>query len=292
MGNATVIWVDLQSAPTKVDLSAQVGLHWRLYKIYEVDKTANLIRALAPRAVFLEYTDPSAELLDPVKRLASDFPESHFVMITQEHSESLAVWALRARIWDYLVKPVDPFYLLSCVGALTDRETETRSTIEEGTEFEQKTAPIRYKDADLSDRLRIGNEHRTKRYENQLTPAMTFVKANYAEKVTLGAVAKLCGLGRYQFSRAFKRAHGRTFREFVIIHRIQKAEQMLCFANVSITDVAFSVGFNDLSHFAEMFRRYVGVRPSEYAQGTKGKMMRMNASRGQPDEAGRNAKLP
>src|SRR6266536_5894839 len=279
MESGTVIWVDLQTAPATLDLSAQVGLICPLYKIRDIDKVADSIRALTPCAIFLEYDDPSAEFLGPLKRLASDFPGSRFVMITQQHSESLAIWALRARIWDYLVKPVDISYLLSCVSVLLNRETGTTSINEQRTfEGNHETAPNRDKGANLSDMFRVGNTHGTGRCENQLTPALTFIKANYAEKVALGAVAKLCGLGRYQFSRAFKQAHGTTFREFVITHRIQKAEQMLCFANVSITDVAFAVGFNDLSHFAEMFRRYVGVRPSDYVQRTRNKVALMQIS--------------
>jgi AraC-like DNA-binding protein len=39
---------------------------------------------------------------------------------------------------------------------------------------------------------------------------------------------------------------------------------MLGHPGASITDVAFAVGFNDLSHFAQMFRRYVGICPSDY----------------------------
>jgi AraC-like DNA-binding protein len=35
----------------------------------------------------------------------------------------------------------------------------------------------------------------------------------------------------------------------------------------SVTDIAFAVGFNDLSHFARMFRRYVGLCPSKYRKG-------------------------
>lgn len=293
MESGTVIWVDLQTTPATVDLSAQVGLSCPIFKIRGVDKVAEAIRTLRPRAVLFEYDDPNAELLEPLKRLASDFPASRFVMITQQHSESLAVWALRARIWDYLVKPVDLSYLLSCLDVLLNREAGTTTVSEyKGPRFEQTTTPDRDKSANFGDRLRVANEHGAERRQNRLTPALIFVKANYAEKVTLGAVANLCGLGRYQFSRAFKQAHGTTFREFVIIHRIQKAEQMLCFANVSITDVAFSVGFNDLSHFAQMFRRYVGVRPSEYVQETKRKATQMHISDALPSESWRDAKLP
>ena len=279
MDSGTVIWVDLQTSSGTVDLSAQVGLFCPIFKIRGADKVADAIRALTPRTVLFEYDDPSAELLEPLKRLTSDFPESCFVMITEQHSESLAVWALRARIWDYLVKPVELSYLLSCLDVLLNREACTTSVSEyKDPRFEQKTTPNRGKGANFGDGVPVGNEHGAERRQNRLTPALIFVKANYAEEVTLEAVSKLCGLGRYQFSRASKQAHGTTFRESVIIHRILKAEQMLCFANVSITDVAFSVGFNDLSHFAQMFRRYVGVRPSDYVQGTKRKATQMHIS--------------
>ena len=291
MEGGTVIWVDLQTSPATAELCAQIGLFCPIFKLRGVDKVADAIRALTPRAVLFEYDDPSLELLEPLKRLASDFPALRFVMITEQHSESLAVWALRARIWDYLVKPVNFSYLLSCADVLPNRETGIVSKYKDPT-FEQKVAPDRRKGENFGFRLRVANEYGEDRRQNRLNPALIFVKANYAEKVTLGAVAKLCGLGRYQFSRAFKQAHGTTFREFVIIHRIQKAEQMLCFADLSITDVAFSVGFNDLSHFAQMFRRYVGVRPSEYAQGANRKAAQMHISRALPGETERNAKLP
>ena len=78
------------------------------------------------------------------------------------------------------------------------------------------TTSNRDKGTNVNDRFRVGNKHRARRCENQLTPALAFVKTNYAEKITLDAVARLCGLGRYQFSRTFKQAHGTTFREFVI----------------------------------------------------------------------------
>lgn len=270
MESGTVIWVDLQGANAPGNLSAQLSLFCPIYKIRGVDKAADAIRAFSPRTVFFEYDAPNAELLEPLKRLASDFPALRFVMITQEHSESLAVWALRARIWDYIVKPVDLSYLLSCVDAHTSRDGGTTSVGEvKNSRFEQEPRSDGPNVSNFSNRPHVGNDHGAGQCLNKLTPALIFVKANYAEKVTLGAAAELCGLGRYQFSRAFKQAHGTTFREFVIIHRIQKAEQMLGIANLSITNVAFSVGFNDLSHFAEMFRRYVGVRPSEYVEWTK-----------------------
>ncbi|WP_348260989.1 AraC family transcriptional regulator [Telmatobacter sp. DSM 110680] len=284
-----VIWVDLQTSPATVDLCAQVSFFSAIFKVRGVDKVADAIRALTPCAVLFEYDDPSEELLEPLESLASEFPGARFVMITQEHSESLAIWALRARLWDYLVKPVDLLYLLSRVDL--HREPGTASVKEyKRRRVQQDMTPNRGNGGTLVAGPRLVNESKAVRLQNLLTPALSFVNANYAEKVTLGVVAKLCGLGRYQFSRAFKHAHGTTFRKFLIIHRIRKAEQMLCSTNLSITEVAFSVGFNDLSHFAKMFRRHTGARPSEYLE-RKRKETRMHLSHPLPVKTENGAKL-
>jgi AraC-like DNA-binding protein len=271
--------VDLQISPAAEDLSAEVGHACPIVKIRRADQVADAIRVLTPHAVLFEYNNPRAELLEPLKKLASNFPALRFVMITRQHSENLAVWALRARIWDYLVKPVNLSYLLSRI--LLDRKAETTTACEDkDPPYKQKTRSNREKVVRSCDVDGVGAAPQ----QNPLTPALTFVQANYAEKVTLEAAAQLCGLGRYEFSRAFKRAHGTTFREFVILHRIHQAEQMLCLSDVSITHAAFAVGFNDLSHFAEMFRRYVGLRPSDYVQATKRKAAEPDLPRRLPSD--------
>ncbi len=276
MDTSTILWVDLQTAPAAVDLSAEASQFCRIFKLREPDRLAAMVRAKSPCALIFEYDRPHPELLEFLKWSAEEFPDLPVVMITEQHSESLAVWALRARVWDYLVKPVDRSYLASCIKTLLQHASNRIPPSDESSRGASK--PIAIGDdnerSDRSQKLDC-NRETPEEWESRLTPALAFVKSNFAEKVTLGDVAQLCGLGRYQFSRAFKQAHGKTFREFLIIHRIQKAVQMLCFADASITDVAFSVGFNDLSHFAEMFRRYVGVRPSDYVQETKSKTVRL-----------------
>jgi AraC-like DNA-binding protein len=173
-------------------------------------------------------------------------------MITVEHSEALAVWALRMRVWDYLVMPVGVEDVLSRMALLAEIAEENAP----GTMMPHPPIPER---ATVPSDRKPGAPS-----PSRLLPAVSFLETNYSEKVSLKAAARLCGLDPFQFSRAFKREHGKTFREFLILHRINKAVGMLQGPSASVTNVAFSVGFNDLSHFARMFRRYVGVRPSEY----------------------------
>ncbi len=77
--------------------------------------------------------------------------------------------------------------------------------------------------------------------------------------------AKLCDLSRFQFSRNFKKEQGLTFRDFVVRVRVERAAELMRQSpHLSVTEAAFVVGFNDVSHFSRMFRRQLGVLPSQF----------------------------
>lgn len=96
--------------------------------------------------------------------------------------------------------------------------------------------------------------------------ALGFVAAHYHEKFAASAVAEHCGFSRFQFSRNFHAAFEITFREYLLRFRIREACRRLAAGEPSVTGIAYAVGFHDGSYFARMFRRYVGVLPSQYAR--------------------------
>jgi AraC-like DNA-binding protein len=95
--------------------------------------------------------------------------------------------------------------------------------------------------------------------------SIAFVTARYHEKFAASIVAEHCGLSRFQFSRNFHSTFGITFREYLLRFRIREACRRLQAGEQSVTGIAYAVGFHDGSYFARMFRRYVGVLPSQYA---------------------------
>jgi len=99
----------------------------------------------------------------------------------------------------------------------------------------------------------------------RLQPAIHYVAQHYHERISANAAARSCGLTRFDFSRKFRTAFRTTFREYLLRVRIAEARRMLAEGRVSITGIAYSVGFNDGSHFARIFRRLTGALPSEYA---------------------------
>jgi AraC-like DNA-binding protein len=96
--------------------------------------------------------------------------------------------------------------------------------------------------------------------------ALDFVRDHYHEKFPASAIARHCGLSRFQFSRSFHDVYGITFREYLLRYRIRAACDRLLAGDTPVTEIAYAVGFHDGSYFARMFRRYTGVLPSQYAR--------------------------
>jgi two-component system, response regulator YesN len=98
-------------------------------------------------------------------------------------------------------------------------------------------------------------------------PAIAYVAAQYDGKIPLDQVASLCRLSTYQFCRVFKHEQGISFGQYLLHYRLDRACERLLVGDALAKEVAYSVGFNDLSYFTWAFKRQVGVCPSQYHPG-------------------------
>ena len=94
--------------------------------------------------------------------------------------------------------------------------------------------------------------------------AKAHIHAHLAEPMTLESVAKAVGVSPFHFCKIFKNATGLTFTDFVSHARVEKAKRLLMKPTSRITDVAYDVGFQSLSHFNRSFRRIVSESPTEF----------------------------
>lgn len=76
------------------------------------------------------------------------------------------------------------------------------------------------------------------------------------------AVARRCGVDRSHLFRLFKQHLQLSPQQYLIRLRLNKAEELLQTTSLSVSEVAFSCGFNDLCHFSRLFKRRFGVPPS------------------------------
>lgn len=94
--------------------------------------------------------------------------------------------------------------------------------------------------------------------------AKIFIHAHLTEQMTLEGVAKAVNVSPFHFCKVFKRATGLTFTDFVNRARVEKAKRMLMKPAARITEVAYDVGFQSLSHFNRSFRRIASESPTEF----------------------------
>lgn len=98
----------------------------------------------------------------------------------------------------------------------------------------------------------------------KLNAILTRIDASLDNEITLSELAALAELSTFHFLRAFKHSTGLTPHRYVIHQRIARAKALLASNKQSVTEVAMTCGFATPSHFAVVFRRLVGVTPSEF----------------------------
>ncbi|MBC7765594.1 MAG: helix-turn-helix transcriptional regulator [Hyphomonadaceae bacterium] len=97
-----------------------------------------------------------------------------------------------------------------------------------------------------------------------LRSLLLYINQNYAEDIPLDCAAKLCNLSPSYFSREFKKATGKTFKQYINFIRISEAEKLLLSTDLSITEIALSAGYATSSYFIEQFKKKKGVSPYHY----------------------------
>jgi YesN/AraC family two-component response regulator len=207
-----------------------------------------------PDIIVFEFDNPISEqlhLLQSVKRLHPSIP---ILMITSTHSEDLAVWAFRARVWNYLVKPVPLRELKSNLEQL-EKISKRRATV--GRQIERPGTIIPLVPS-------VQSPGHTERAVMQRI--IENLRRDHTTRLSVSQLARECGMSRFSFSRLFRSSFGCSCREYVMRLRIETACKMLEGPHPSVTHVAITAGFTDASYFARMFRRHMRKSPIEYAQ--------------------------
>ena len=94
--------------------------------------------------------------------------------------------------------------------------------------------------------------------------ARQFIRDHQTEEIALSDVSGAVHMSTFYFCKTFKKATGLTFTDYLSRARIEKARELLLKPNVRISEVAFEVGFQSLTHFNRTFHRVLGESPTEY----------------------------
>ncbi|WP_426452511.1 AraC family transcriptional regulator [Paenibacillus sp. S-38] len=97
-----------------------------------------------------------------------------------------------------------------------------------------------------------------------VTKVLDFIEMNYANRFSVADVADFVGLNRSYLCSLFKEHIHSSIQSYLVQYRIQKACELMNQRELSIGDIARSVGYEDPLLFSKMFRKNMGVSPKEY----------------------------
>lgn len=93
---------------------------------------------------------------------------------------------------------------------------------------------------------------------------VSYIYDNYTEKISLNDICRSGGISRTKCCQIFKKYLNKTPIEFLNSYRLENSINLLRDTSLSITEIAYNCGFNNLSYYSEIFKQYKGCTPNEY----------------------------
>lgn len=209
--------------------------------------------------VILDIEMPGINGLEAAEKIRSLDKNCIIIFLTAYDDFSYAKKAITVRALDYLLKP--------------SSEEEIIAVIEEAIRLtkEQKNN-ITGTYADKNERLETHYEKlEDVRMNVVLDEILQFIHKHYLEDISMQDAAYAMNYSNAYFCKLFKQGFDKSFITYLTEYRIEKAKQLLLDITINVKEISDKVGYKDSNYFAKVFKRVVGVTPSEYRMTALGK---------------------
>jgi YesN/AraC family two-component response regulator len=190
--------------------------------------------------VLADIRMPVMDGLAFARQLRERKQQASVVMITGHDDFAYAQQALRAGVFDYLLKPVETEEMKACLSKWMQQREAADLREETGGAVEEEAEP------------------------SPVEAVKAYVKANLTGDITLTEAAAKVFLNPSYLSQLFKQQTNMNFTDYVLEERIAEAKRLLCTTSLRISDIAGRLGYADLAYFSAVFKKTAGVTPSEY----------------------------
>ncbi len=110
---------------------------------------------------------------------------------------------------------------------------------------------------------------RRKKYapnDTRILSAMKYINECFTENDCLEKASASCNVSRRRFNDLFKRQYSVTPHRYIILRRIEYAQQLLCSSSLSVQEISDTCGFADVYYFSKVFKHETGYPPAKYKQ--------------------------
>ncbi|MCL6703151.1 DNA-binding response regulator [Pseudomonas sp. T1.Ur] len=250
-GKPKLLWFDLTHDHSTQELISQFEQACDC----AVAKNALLLSGVQADMICIHFDRPDTQGLRRLLDIKRTVPAIPITMFTVQHSEELAVWAMRSSVWEYMVLPLAATERKRYLTAVTQLCELRRQAGSRGSTSQIDHSPT------LPDSIRLTSGHQK---HQALSHIMLYIDQHFRDSIDQRDLAKRCGMTTFRFSRVFKEANGLGFTDYVLNKRMSFAKDLLDNSQMPITSIGYEAGFKDPSYFARAFKQYANCTPSEY----------------------------
>lgn len=202
--------------------------------------------------LILDIEMPGINGLEAAEKIRKMDKNCIIIFLTAYDDFSYAKKAITVRALDYLLKP--------------SSEEEIITVIEEAirlVEEQKKNHTVKFPDKNtLLDTQYEKLED--VRMNAVLEEILQFIHKHYLEDISMQDAAEAMNYSSAYFCKLFKQGFDKSFITYLTEYRIEKAKQLLVDVTINVKEISDKVGYKDANYFAKVFKRVVGVTPSEY----------------------------
>ena len=195
-------------------------------------KASQICDEVKPDIALLDIEMPGMNGIELAKYIKEKYADCIIIFITAYDRFDYAIEAMHIKAFDYLLKPWKE-----------ERLCELINTAIENVRSMQKTDSIVHSQKDV---------------------IKDYIDRNYKKDISAKDVAGILGYSDVYFSKVFKQLFDDNFINYLTKIRIDRAKLLLKDVSFNIKEVGKSVGYADSNYFTKVFKRSVGMSPSEY----------------------------
>jgi len=220
-----------------------------------LEKIENII----PDIIITDLMMPRKDGRELVNTIRENDQTAHIpvVILTAKDQLTNKIEMYQEGVDNYMIKPFDVVELQAIVTAVLQQRLKLR-TFFRAKFLQEEMVDLSYPTEDLTEDLVT---------DNITEQAMSFVLKNIDDdQLSVMQLAEELGMGRNRLQREIKTFTGLTPVEFVRTIRLNEAKKKLLNRSFTVSEVAYAVGFNNLSYFSRTFKAEFGVLPTEWQQ--------------------------